>query len=130
MGRTGRTGKTGRLPCLPSSFRPLPSHLPRRWTRALAIVGISLLTMVVSVLALLQLPPVATWVARRLVTLIPLNPGYELEVRRVSGDWLHRLALDETRYSSRWIIGSPSMQESSTRTATTPQSVQESVTRL
>src|SRR5437867_1101709 len=76
---------------------PMSSSVVRRWTRPLAIIGISVLTLVVAVLALLQLPPVATWVARRLVTVVPLNPGYHLEVGRVSGDWLHRLALDEVR---------------------------------
>jgi translocation and assembly module TamB len=69
----------------------------RRWTRPLAIVGIVLLTLVVGVLALLQLPPVATWAMRRLITVVPLNPGYRLEVGRVSGDWVNRLALDEVR---------------------------------
>src|SRR5688500_5415735 len=75
----------------------MSSRAARRWTRRLAATGIILLTLVVGVLALLQLPPVATWVVRRLVTVIPLNPGYRLEVGRVSGDWLHRLALDEVR---------------------------------
>ena len=69
----------------------------RRWGRPLAIIGTSLLTLVVTVLALLQFPPVATWVMRRLVTVVPLNRGYELEVGSVSGDWLHRLALDDVR---------------------------------
>ncbi len=69
----------------------------RRWVRPLAIFGVSLLTLVVAILALLQVPPVATWAMRRLITVIPLNPGYRLEVGRVSGDWLHRLALNEVR---------------------------------
>ena len=69
----------------------------RRWARRLAIAGTGLLTLVVTVLALLQLPPVATWVMRRLVTVVPLSPGYRLEVGTVSGDWLHRLALDDVR---------------------------------
>ena len=75
----------------------MSSPAARRWTRPLAATGIILLTLLVSVLALLQLPPVATWVVRRLVTVIPLSPGYHLEVGRVTGDWLHRLALDEVR---------------------------------
>ena len=66
----------------------------RRWTRPLAI---GLLTLVVTILALLQLPPVATWVMRRVITVVPLNPGYELEVGSVSGDWLHRLVLNDVR---------------------------------
>jgi autotransporter translocation and assembly factor TamB len=69
----------------------------RRWARRLAIVGTGVLTLVVAVLALLQLPPVATWLMRRLVTVLPLNAGYRLEVGAVSGDWLHRLALDDVR---------------------------------
>jgi autotransporter translocation and assembly factor TamB len=69
----------------------------RRWTRLLAIVGTSVLTLVVTLLALLQLPPVATWAMRRLITVVPLNPGYRLQVGRVSGDWLHRLALEDVR---------------------------------
>ncbi len=69
----------------------------RRWTRVLAIIGTGLLTLVVTVLALLQLPPVATWAMRRLVTVVPLNPGYQLQVGAVSGDWLHRLVLDHVR---------------------------------
>src|SRR4029450_353548 len=69
----------------------------RRWTRLLAIIGTAVLTLVVTVLALLQLPPVATWAARRLITVVPLNPGYQLQVGRVSGDWLHRLALENVR---------------------------------
>ena len=75
----------------------MSSRIARRWTRPLAATGIILLTLLVGVLALLQLAPVATWVVRRLVTVIPLNPGYRLEVGRVSGDWLHRLALEEVR---------------------------------
>jgi hypothetical protein len=73
----------------------------RRWTRPLAIIGISTLTLVVAVLALLQLPPVATWLTRRLITIVPLNSGYRLEVGRVSGDWLHRLSLDDVRLVRR-----------------------------
>jgi translocation and assembly module TamB len=75
----------------------MSSPAERRWTRPLAATGIILLTLLVGILALLQLPPVATWVVRRLVTVVPLNPGYRLEVGRVSGDWLHRLVLDEVR---------------------------------
>ncbi|HEU4682085.1 MAG TPA: hypothetical protein VFS51_10080, partial [Gemmatimonadales bacterium] len=75
----------------------MTSRPARRWIRPLAIVGISLLTLVVAGLALLHLPPVATWVMRQLITVVPLNPGYRLEVGRVSGDWVNRLALDEVR---------------------------------
>src|SRR5512132_3508715 len=69
----------------------------RRWTRLLAKSGTTVLTLVVTLLALLQLPPVATWAMRRLITVVPLNPGYRLQVGRVSGDWLHRLALEDVR---------------------------------
>jgi hypothetical protein len=72
-------------------------HPRRRWTRLFAIIGTAILTLVVSLIALLQLPPVATWAMRRAITLVPLNPGYRLEVGRVSGDWLHRLALTDVR---------------------------------
>jgi translocation and assembly module TamB len=75
----------------------MTSNSARRWTRPLAILGIGFLTLVVTILALLQLPPVATWVMRQVVTVVPLNPGFELEVGRVSGDWLHRLALEDVR---------------------------------
>src|SRR5919107_1178029 len=69
----------------------------RRWTRRIAIFGTGLLTLVVAVLALMQVPPVATWVMRRLVNVVPLNRGYGLEVGSVSGDWLHQLTLDDVR---------------------------------
>src|SRR3954465_11737033 len=69
----------------------------RRWIRLLGIIGTTILTLVVTLLALLQLPPVATWAVRRLVTVVPLNPGYRLQVGGVSGDWLHRLALEDVR---------------------------------
>ena len=69
----------------------------RRWIRLLGIIGTTVLTLVVTLLALLQLPPVATWVMRRIITVVPFNPGYQLQVGRVSGDWLHRLALENVR---------------------------------
>src|SRR3954449_1083827 len=69
----------------------------RRWIRLLGIIGTTILTLVVTLLALLQLPPVATWVLRRIITVVPLNPGYRLQVGGVSGDWLHRLALENVR---------------------------------
>ena len=47
--------------------------------RRLRIAAVSLLTLVVAIVGLLQLPPVATWLARRLVHLVPLSRGYDLE---------------------------------------------------
>jgi autotransporter translocation and assembly factor TamB len=55
------------------------------------------LVAVVAALAVLQLPPVATWLVRRFTGFVPLNPGYELEVGRVSGDWIHGLRLENVR---------------------------------
>ncbi|HEU4647867.1 MAG TPA: hypothetical protein VFS33_02315, partial [Gemmatimonadales bacterium] len=68
-----------------------------RWAHRAGVVATALLTLVVVVLAALQLPPVATWVAQRLLPLIPLNPGYRLDVARVSGDWIHGLDLQGVR---------------------------------
>jgi translocation and assembly module TamB len=50
---------------------------------------------VAALVALLQLPPVATAVVRRLLTLAPLNPGNRLEVGRVSGNFLRGLTLED-----------------------------------
>ncbi|HET7598891.1 MAG TPA: hypothetical protein VFK09_01290, partial [Gemmatimonadales bacterium] len=72
-----------------------------RWSRRLGLVATGVLTLVVAVLALLQLPPVATWVARHLIPLLPLNPGYRLEVGRVSGDWIHGLEFQDVRLLHR-----------------------------
>src|SRR5919107_5096950 len=80
----------------PSQRSPMSSPAGR-WARRLAIAGTGLLTLVVAVLALMQVPPVATWVMRRLVNVVPLNRGYGLEVGSVSGDWLHQLTLDDVR---------------------------------
>ena len=56
------------------------------WLRRLGIAGTALLTIAVTIVALLQLPPVATAVVRKLLTLAPLNPGNRLFVGRVSGN--------------------------------------------
>jgi hypothetical protein len=45
----------------------------------------------------LQLPPVATAVVRKLLTLAPLNPGNRLEVGRVSGNFFGELTLEDLR---------------------------------
>ena len=68
-----------------------------RGARWLAAAGIALLTLVVAVVALLQVPAVATWVTGRLLALVPLNPGYRLGVERVSGNWLTGLRLEQVR---------------------------------
>ena len=47
--------------------------------------------------ALLQLPPIATVVVRKLLTLAPFNPGSRLEVGRVSGNFLRGLTLEDVR---------------------------------
>jgi autotransporter translocation and assembly factor TamB len=67
----------------------------RRWFRRLGMGATGILVAVVAMLALLQLPPVATWLVRKLSGLVPLNPGHRLEVGRVSGDWLHGLVLED-----------------------------------
>lgn len=65
--------------------------MPPRWLRWLRNAGIGLLVLVVAIVGALQLSPVATWVARRLLTYAPLNPGYALEVGRVSGNLFSHL---------------------------------------
>jgi translocation and assembly module TamB len=57
----------------------------------------ALLVIVVALVALLQLPPVATLAVRKLLTLAPLNPGNRLEVDRVSGNFLRDLTLEGLR---------------------------------
>jgi translocation and assembly module TamB len=67
------------------------------WLRRLGIVGTVLLTIVVAIVALLQLPPVATAVVRKLLPLAPLNPGNRLYVGRVSGNPFGELTLEAVR---------------------------------
>ena len=83
---------TSHDPEAPPTARP-----PRRWLRRVGIGLTALLVIVVVLLALLQVPPVATLVVRKLLTLAPLNPGNRLEVGRVSGDFLHGLVLEHVR---------------------------------
>src|SRR5688500_4395427 len=81
---------------VPPLRRPLfgmLSPLVRRLGRVLAVGGIAILAIVVAVVALLQVPPVATWAVNRLVTFVPLSPGYALEVGGVGGNWLTQLRL-------------------------------------
>ncbi len=67
------------------------------WLRRLGIAGTALLTIVVTMVALLQLPPVATAVVRKLLPLAPLNPGNRLFVGRVSGNPFGELTLQAVR---------------------------------
>jgi translocation and assembly module TamB len=71
----------------------MPSSLVRRLGRVLTFGGIAILAVVIAVVALLQVPPVATWAVNRLVTFVPLSPGYSLAIGRVSGNWLTNLQL-------------------------------------
>ena len=73
----------------------MPPPLVRRLGRVLAAAGIAILAVVVAIVALLQIPAVATWAANRLVTLVPLSPGYALEVGRAGGNWLTGLRLEQ-----------------------------------
>ena len=68
-----------------------------RWLRWLRNAGIGLLVLIVAIIGALQLPPVATWVARRLLTYAPLNPGYGLELGRVSGNLFSHLKFEDLR---------------------------------
>jgi len=70
---------------------------PRRGLRKLGIAATGLLVLVVVLVGLLQLPPIATAVVRRLLTLAPLNPGNRLEVSRVSGNLFGGITLDDVR---------------------------------
>src|SRR5215217_7407617 len=70
---------------------------PRHWLRRVGIGLTALLVIVVALLAMLQVPPVATVVVRKLLTLVPLNPGNRIEVGHVSGDFLHHLVLQDLR---------------------------------
>jgi translocation and assembly module TamB len=66
-----------------------------RWLRRLGMAAAALLVIVVALVALLQLPPVATFVVRRLLTLAPLNPGNRLQVGRVSGNLFQGVTLED-----------------------------------
>ncbi len=80
-----------------TSGQASPPPRSRKWWRRLGLVATALLVIVVALVALLQLPPVATFVVRRLLTLAPLNPGNRLEVGRVSGNFLRGLTLEDVR---------------------------------
>ena len=84
----------------------MPSPLVRRIGRRLAAFGIAILTVVVAVVALLQVPAVAAWAVNRLVALVPLSPGYSLQIGGVSGNWLTGLQLRQVvlRYHRRELV--------------------------
>ncbi len=65
--------------------------------RKLGIAATGLLVLVVILVGLLQLPPVATAVVRKLLTFAPLAPGNRLEVSRVSGNVFGGLTLEDVR---------------------------------
>jgi autotransporter translocation and assembly factor TamB len=71
--------------------------MPPRWLRWLRNAGLGLLVLVVAIVGALQLPPVATWLTRRLLAYAPLNPGYALKVDRVSGNLFSHLQFDDLR---------------------------------
>jgi translocation and assembly module TamB len=71
----------------------MPTAVALRLGRVLATAGIAILVIVVALVGLLQVPPVATWAVNRLVRLVPLSPGYAIEVGGVSGNWLTGLRL-------------------------------------
>ncbi|MEO7985410.1 MAG: translocation/assembly module TamB domain-containing protein [Gemmatimonadales bacterium] len=71
------------------------SESTRPWFRRLRIAAVGLLVLLVAVVGLLQLSPVATWAVRRLVQVVPLSPGYRIEVGRVGGDWFGSLVLED-----------------------------------
>nr|MDQ6865745.1 hypothetical protein [Thermoproteota archaeon] len=69
----------------------------RRWLRGLLILALTVASLLVALVLALQIPVVATWAARRLVTLLPLASGYRLAVGRADGDWLTGLRLQDVR---------------------------------
>ncbi|HWB42855.1 MAG TPA: hypothetical protein VG500_16450, partial [Gemmatimonadales bacterium] len=73
----------------------MPSPVVRRVGRVLVATGIAVLTLLVAVVALLQVPAVAGWVANRLQALVPLAPGYAIEVGAAGGNWLTGLRLQD-----------------------------------
>jgi translocation and assembly module TamB len=65
--------------------------------RRAGIAATAFLVLIVALVALLQLPPVATAVVRKLLVYAPLNPGNRLEVGRVSGNFFGDLTLENLR---------------------------------
>ncbi|MDQ3428236.1 MAG: translocation/assembly module TamB [Gemmatimonadota bacterium] len=72
-------------------------RLRRHWRRILLIIALAVVGLPAGTLALLQIPAVATWAIRRLVPLVPLEAGYELEVGRVSGSIVGGVQLEDVR---------------------------------
>ena len=90
----------------------------RRLLRIIGRVVTGLVILLAIVVGLLQLSPVATWTVRRLIGLVPLNPGYRIEVGRVTGNWFGGLVLADValfrgsrelaraeRVSARYTVG-------------------------
>jgi autotransporter translocation and assembly factor TamB len=70
----------------------------RRWLRRAGFGVVVLVSLLAALVLLLQLPPVATRVVRKLLTLAPLNPGNRLEVGRVSGNFFGGLTLEDVSF--------------------------------
>ena len=68
----------------------MPHMALPRWTRWLLVALASVVGLLVVAVALLQTSPVATWAVRRLLGLVPLNPGYALDFRSVYATVLDR----------------------------------------
>jgi translocation and assembly module TamB len=81
----------------PPPDTPQTTPRRRRWLRRAGMGIVVLVGSVAALVALLQLPPVATVVVRKLLTLAPLNPGNRLEVGGVSGNLLGGLTLEDVR---------------------------------
>ena len=66
----------------------------RRWLRWIAIGAGLFVALPAAAALLLQVPAVGTWTARRLAGLVPLAPGWRLELGRASGTWFTGLRLE------------------------------------
>jgi len=85
------------MPVSESEAPDTPPQRPRHWPRRAGMGVVVLVSLIVALVGLLQLPPVATVVVRKLLTLAPLNPGNRLEVGRVSGNFFAGLTLEDLR---------------------------------
>lgn len=70
------------------------------------VVAAVVAALLIAIVAALQIPLVATWTARRLLTLAPLNPGYRLDIGRAGGTWLGSLELRDVtlRHHDRELV--------------------------